>query len=142
MVSQIHKAAAIQMHKWLQTADENCENLFSPNFVSMHPAGGKVLADSFKPKDWIPNTNQWPKPEGSHIPPSYNPLTSEIEQHLHNSESLKEFHIALTNKVETKLVFINAIQHVLNTLVVNLNRDSAAFILESLMRRVKSLKEK
>ena len=91
--------AAIKLHKWLQTDSENTDDLFSPNFVSMHPAGGRISTNEKGENAWIPHTDLWPKPTGNYQPPSYNPLSENLSNHSHDQKSLNDFHIALTNKV-------------------------------------------
>ena len=88
--------AASELHDWLQTDLQNTDNLFSPNFVSMHPAGGEEETDDAGNRLWVPNKSEWPKPDGSYEPPDYNPLSEKPSDHF---DSISDFHIALTNKI-------------------------------------------
>ena len=56
---------AKDLEKWFQTNELDGEGVFSPQLVSMHPAGGAVEHHEDKPPEWIPNKHQWPLPEGT-----------------------------------------------------------------------------
>ena len=62
--------AAHQLWKWLQTTelDSPEDNVYSPGFVSMHPAGGIESTSLDGHKEWIPNKSSWAKPEGTQAP--------------------------------------------------------------------------
>ena len=95
--------AASELHDWLQTDLQNTDNLYSPNFVSMHPAGGEEETDDAGNRLWVPNKSEWPKPDGSYEPPDYNPLSEKPSDHF---DSISDFHIALTNKIGLQSVII------------------------------------
>jgi len=92
---------ANELYKWLQTTelDSPENNIYSPGFVSMHPAGGEetVLADG--EKEWIPKKSHWAKPEGSQIPPDISPLTQSLSDINSKGQSLDDHYIYLVNRV-------------------------------------------
>ena len=80
------------LHSWLQTDSEDTGTFFSPNLVSMHPAGGE-FDDSER---WIPNTQLWIKPEGTHY---VNPDALKISfDQCHSDDHRKQFQIDVINK--------------------------------------------
>ena len=54
---------ADQLYNWFQSDTMNTDSIFSPNFVSMHPGGGKC--DKVNANKWIANKEKWVPPEGS-----------------------------------------------------------------------------
>ena len=54
---------AIELEKILQSTEYNDESFNSPEFVSMHPAGGEIIND-----EWCPNIANWSKPKGTAVP--------------------------------------------------------------------------
>ena len=58
--------AAAELHNVLQTDLQNTNDFHSPNFISMHPAGGQVDIDEKGNRVWIPNKDEWPKPDGNY----------------------------------------------------------------------------
>ena len=90
--------AAAELHNLLQTDLRNDNDFHSPNFISMHPAGGHEEIDESGNKIWIPNKAGWPKPDGEYEPPNYNPLSEKLSDHL-SADEIHDFHIDLTNKV-------------------------------------------
>ena len=96
---------ADQLCKWLQTTelDSPENNIYSPGFVSMHPAGGDeaILIDS--EKEWIPKKTHWPKPEGTQPPPEVNPLTQSLNDIYCKEKSLDEHYIYLVNRIALHL---------------------------------------
>ena len=69
---------ALNLYKWLQTNELNTDTVFSPEFVSLHPGGGECKKDDLGSKTWLPNKNNWAKPEGSQQPPSVDPLAQNL----------------------------------------------------------------
>ena len=53
--------SADQLWKWLQTTelDSPEDNVYSPGFVSMHPAGGIESTSIDGQKEWVPNKSSW-----------------------------------------------------------------------------------
>ena len=45
---QIRSEAAEQLRKWLQTTESDEQDTFSPQFVSMHPAGGHEVCNDLE----------------------------------------------------------------------------------------------
>ena len=58
-----NQAKADELYNWFQSDTMNTDSIFSPNFVSMHPGGGK--RDEVNDKNWICNKEKWAPPEGS-----------------------------------------------------------------------------
>ena len=97
--------AAEKLHKWLQTneLDSPSENVYSPGFVSMHPAGGEETVSSDGIKEWIPDKSAWAKPEGTQEPPDVSPLTQSVTDVLSNGQSLEDHYVLLVNRVALHL---------------------------------------
>ena len=88
---------AKRLQQWLQTDSENSDTVFSPGFVSLHPAGGKLEQNDEK-KTWIPNKEGWPLPEGTQKPPDFNPLQQKITQ-CKTQEEIDDLTTHIVNKV-------------------------------------------
>ncbi len=91
-------AAAHRLEQVLQTNTCNDENFTSPEFVSLHPAGGEINQNDGV-NQWVPNKTNWAAPEGTGEPPEINPLTQELENILHIKDGVKNLHIDLCNKI-------------------------------------------
>ena len=65
---------AIELEKILQSTEYNDESFNSPEFVSMHPAGGEIIND-----EWCPNIANWSKLEGTAVPAVQSPLEKTID---------------------------------------------------------------
>ena len=91
-------SAASRLEKVLQTTSANDENFSSPEFVSLHPAGGTIeqIDDVC---EWVPDRAKWASPEGTGEPPVRNPLAQDLESILHVKDGVKNLHIDLCNKI-------------------------------------------
>ena len=99
--SQDNVTQADELEKVLQTTDYNSDTFFSPEFVSMHPAGGKcvTMSNSNDDDEWIPQKTKWAAPEGTAEAPSDNPLAKNIECVLGLQNGITNLHIDLCNKI-------------------------------------------
>ena len=88
----------ITVEQVLQTS-LNDANFSSPEFVSLHPAGGIIDQHDNGEYEWIPGKTQWAAPEGTSDPPERNPLTQDLQSILHLKDGLKNLHIDLCNKL-------------------------------------------
>ena len=86
------------LHNWLQTNYCNENNVFSPGFVSMHPAGGSVN-NKDGTLSWKPHLQKWAPPEGTAEIPDYNPLQKSITDILLEDIDIKEHYTNLVNKI-------------------------------------------
>lgn len=89
---------AEELHKWLQTTSCDMEDVFSPQFTSLHPSGGKEQTLNNK-QIWIPNRAGWPKPEGTETPPDQNPLQMMVCDVCTQKNGVNDMYRLLTNKV-------------------------------------------
>ncbi|XP_066914213.1 uncharacterized protein [Clytia hemisphaerica] len=87
------------LYKWLQTHEEDTDTIFSPGFVSMHPAGGFQENGQDGSKVWIPNKEKWAKPEGTQEPPEINPLNLIMTEYCTTPEKVKKLYLYLVNRV-------------------------------------------
>lgn len=87
----------IQLYEWLQTDFKNTDDVFSPKFISLHPAGG-IEETVNGEKKWLPNKSLWAKPEGSALPVDGTILHNTLAD-IDTTQGLKEFHINLVNKI-------------------------------------------
>ena len=94
-----YEESAKQLHKWLQTNSQDGDGVYSPGFVSLHPAGGEEEENEFGGVTWIPNKDRWAKPEGSQEPPSFDPLKEKVFRFCKNEEDVRAFQTFLTNWV-------------------------------------------
>ena len=88
-----NQSKADQLFNWFQTDSMNTESVFSPNFVSMHPGGGKCNDK----KKWIANKDMWLPPEGSFVVD--NDVLSKSLHAYRSTEDIKNFQINVVNKV-------------------------------------------
>ena len=91
-------SAAVRLERVLQTTACNDENFFSPEFVSLHPAGG-FTSETDGVCNWIPERTRWAPPEGTGENPERNPLTEDLGDIMHVKDGVKNLHIDLCNKV-------------------------------------------
>ena len=89
---------AMELYEWLQTESKNTEDVFSPMFTSMHPAGGTRESEN-EECHWTPNKAGWAPPEGTRDPPEYDPLAIPVHQSCTNEHDLNELHVDITNMV-------------------------------------------
>ncbi|XP_066920336.1 uncharacterized protein [Clytia hemisphaerica] len=89
---------AKDLETWLQTNEMNDTGVFSPGFVSLHPAGGEVQHNDDQTPQWVPNKQNWPLPEGSLTDVDANVLKKCVLCQG-DDEELKAFHTDLVNKV-------------------------------------------
>ena len=68
--------AGEELRKWLQSTGYDNNGIFSPQFTSMHPAGGQEKVDEHGNLIWIPDKTKWAAPEGTHPPPNVRNLIS------------------------------------------------------------------
>ena len=59
--ASLDRVKAKLLQDWLQFNSGNTYTLYSPNIVSMHPAGGRLDGSG----NWAPNKAKWVKPEGT-----------------------------------------------------------------------------
>ncbi|XP_057310732.1 uncharacterized protein LOC130648690 [Hydractinia symbiolongicarpus] len=97
--SQASQTAAQELQNWLQTTNEDSDDIFSPIFTSLHPAGGNEIIDTSGIRTWVPNKNQWPTPEGSQAPPDHNPLAQELADVANHEGGIREQHTYLVNRI-------------------------------------------
>ena len=98
--SEEEKAKALL--RWLQTTELDTQELFSPGFVSMHPAGGTLVNDN-SCNQWVPNKEQWAKSEGSQTAPAEDPLSQYVTEYCNTPQELHSFYIYLVNRVALHL---------------------------------------
>ncbi|XP_066913356.1 uncharacterized protein [Clytia hemisphaerica] len=91
--SDQEKAQAL--YRWLQTHEEDSIGIFSPGFVSMHPAGGSQVTAEDESQVWIPNKEKWPKPEGTQDPPKIDPLNLIMSDYCTTPEKVRELYLYL-----------------------------------------------
>eukprot|EP00111_Clytia_hemisphaerica_P011688 TCONS_00034333-protein len=90
---------ANQLYNWLQSETNNTDEIFSPMFTSLHPAGGSEVIGENGEREWIPNKEGWAPPEGTRNPPEYDPLGVPILQTCNEENDLNELHTDITNMV-------------------------------------------
>ena len=92
---------ATELYKWLQTEELNDKDngAFSPGFVSMHPAGGKVNLDENGEKIWTADKSKWPAQEGSLESTKENSLTVSLTEICERNAGINSHYIALVNGV-------------------------------------------
>ena len=75
-----------ELFKWFQTSllNDETNNIYSPEFVSLHPGGGEEVSNGNSEKSWVPDKTKWAAPEGTQTPPHHNPLS------INASEAIKE----------------------------------------------------
>ena len=89
---------AKDLEKWLQSTELNTDETYSPNFVSMHPAGGTFVAnDKTEDRKWVPNKNLWPKPDGT-LEESNPNILKDCLSCKTSKESLTRFQVDVVNK--------------------------------------------
>ena len=86
---------ADKLFNWFQSDKMNTDSIFSPNFVSMHPGGGKC--DEGNANKWIPNKEKWVPPEGS-LDVDNDVLSRSIDTYS-TIKDVKNFQINAVNKV-------------------------------------------
>ena len=96
---QIGSEAAEQLRKWLQTTESDEQHTFSPQFVSMHPAGGHEVCNDHGDRTWIPDKTKWAAPEGTQPPPDINPLAMSLSDICDKGNEIAEMHTSLVNRV-------------------------------------------
>ena len=96
---ELRSNAVEELHKWLQTSERDEAGVYSPNFVSMHPAGGHQEIDVSGNRSWLPNKNQWAAPEGTQPAPDYNPLNQELHDICRSDGGIAKHHTFLDNRV-------------------------------------------
>ena len=76
-------------------------HVYSPEFVSMHPAGGELSGNPLieEPVEWNPDKSKWAQPEGTAPVPTENPLAKQLNDVLHEVDGVKKLHIDMCNKV-------------------------------------------
>ena len=79
--------------------DDESSGMFSPGFVSMHPAGGEEISDENKNKMWIPDKTKWSPPEGTQDAPSKNPLSISLSKVFERNAGLDAQHVLMVNRV-------------------------------------------
>ena len=85
---------AQHLEQFLQSQEKNTEEIFSPEFCSLHPAGG-VEVDG----EWVPNKSLWAEPEGSAKKPNDNPLARDLSDVIHVKNGVRDMHVDVINKV-------------------------------------------
>ena len=73
------------------------KHFFSPEFVSMHPAGGKTTVNKGL-LEWCPCNLKWPPPEGKAKSSHENPLSINLEDVLNIRDGVQKLHIDTCNK--------------------------------------------
>ena len=91
----VNKAKELQ--RWLQSNDYNENNVFSPMFVSMHPAGGNTIIDPSGQKQWVPNTDLWSSSDSDQKERENNAFKTS----LLSTTSPSQFQIDMVNKIMT-----------------------------------------
>ena len=91
----------MKLNKWLQTneLDDESSGIFSPEFVSMHPAGGEEISDENKNKRWIPDKTKLSPPGGTQDAPSKNPLSISLSEVFEKNAGLDAQHVSMVNRV-------------------------------------------
>ena len=92
-------AMAGVLEQWLQPSAAGVSPFFSPgatspDFVSMHPAGGSVQGEA-----WVPNKAGWAPPEGTAPKPMPSPLTRSLIDALKSSDGVVQQHFQLENRL-------------------------------------------
>ena len=88
-----------ELFKFFQTQeyDDEDEQIYSPHFVSMHPASGhETLKNNVK--FWEANKNDWPPPEGTGQLPKKDSLSQELKD-ITTIDELNELQKDVINKV-------------------------------------------
>ena len=75
------------------------DGLFSPQFTSMHPAGGEEVVNENGVRTWVPNKDGWPAPDGNQTPPDFNPLAQLLHEYCKTDIKLLHFHTFVANMV-------------------------------------------
>ena len=90
-----------ELRKWLQTTelDNKEQNLYSPGFVSMHPAGGSEQYSVTGERQWLPDKSMWAAPEGTQVPPEVNPLSRSVSDLQNDGHDLHAQHVYLVNRI-------------------------------------------
>ncbi|XP_057290792.1 uncharacterized protein LOC130613469 [Hydractinia symbiolongicarpus] len=68
-------------------------------FTSLHPAGGNEIINTSGIRDWVPNKDQWARPEGTQAPPDHNPLAQELADVANHEGGIGEQHTYLVNRI-------------------------------------------
>ena len=89
---------AKKLYQWLQTDSQNTNQIFSPGFVSLHPAGGKEVRDGQHDISWAPNKEKWSLSDGCQQPPNFNPLQQKLSEFCTCEEDVKNLHISIVKK--------------------------------------------
>ena len=95
----IESSVVSELEKVLQSTNYNDDTFYSPEFVSMHPAGGETVSDCDGNQVWIADKSKWPMPEGTCKPPPHNPLTKEISSVLHLINGIQDMYLEICNKI-------------------------------------------
>ena len=89
---------ALDLEKVLQSTELNDEAFYSPEFVSMHPAGGEII-DVNGIDEWVSDKSKWSRPEGTAEPVTDNPLGKNLESVLDLVNGIDNLHLDMCNKV-------------------------------------------
>ena len=96
---QCVEEAAEQLRIWLQTTEMDANGTYSPQFVSLHPAGGQEVVDHTGSRTWLPNKDKWAAPEGTQPPPDHNPLALDLNEVVQSEGGIPEQHVYLVNRL-------------------------------------------
>ena len=91
--------AALNLKEFLQI--QGCyqgQDIYSPEFQSMHPGGGNEVITSSGNMDWIPNKSKWAPPEGTYTNNS-NPLSISINDCVHEEGAMMSHLVDLVNRL-------------------------------------------